>query len=153
MQRREAVVTPDQQSVRNALADMPTRAAHAAGRHPDPGARPSPAEWSPREVLLHLIAVEIEVWQPRLAALQASKFPDWPWVEPSLWHNPEGATFAGALDVYRRQRGVTVARLDALDDAGWARQGRHATFGVLDVAALMRIALDHDEEHLRQIVG
>jgi hypothetical protein len=145
-------MTPEQQSLRDALADMPARATHAGATHLDPSVTRTPGEWSPREVLLHLIAVEIEVWQPRLAALQTSRFPEWPWVEPGLWHNPEGATFAGALDVYRRQRGVTVARLDTLDDAGWARQGRHATYGVLDVAALMRIALDHDEEHLAQIL-
>ena len=113
----------------------------------------NPDEWSAREVLLHLIAVEIEVWQPRLRALDAEAFPVWPWVEPGLWNGPEGATFAGALDVYRRQRAVTVAALDSLDDAGWARQGRHATFGVLDVVALMRVALDHDEEHLARIAG
>jgi hypothetical protein len=48
-------------------------------------------------------------------------------------------------------RAATVARLDALDAAGWARTGRHATYGVLDVTALLRIALDHDEEHLAQV--
>lgn len=150
---RDAVVTPEQRSLRDALAELPARAAHAAGRHIDPGVSRTPGEWSAREVLLHLIAVEIDVWQPRLRALEAEAFPSWPWVEPGLWNGPEGVTFAGALDVYGRQRGVTVAALDSLDDAGWVRQGRHATFGVLDVAALMQIALDHDEEHLAQIRG
>jgi hypothetical protein len=42
-----------------------------------------------------------------------------------------------------------MATLDALDEAGWARTGTHATFGVLDVAGLMVRAIDHDDEHLR----
>jgi hypothetical protein len=36
----------------------------------------------------------------------------------------------------------------AFDDAGWARTGVHATYGRLDVAALLRLAADHDDEHL-----
>jgi DinB family protein len=144
-------VTPERQALRDALAALPWRVAAAAGRHADPSAALASGEWSPREVVLHLVAVEIDVWQPRLAALEAEDYPHWQWVEPGPWHGPEGATFAGALDVYARQRGVTVRRLDALDDAGWARRGLHATFGELDVAGLMRVALDHDEEHLAQI--
>ncbi len=35
-----------------------------------------------------------------------------------------------------------------LDDAGWARFGTHVTYGVLDVAGLLNLAIDHDEDHL-----
>lgn len=146
-------MTPTQRELRDALADMPSRLVAAAGLRDETGIADVPGEWTAREVVLHLVAVEIDVWQPRLHALETEAFPSWPWVEPGPWTGPEGATFAGAIDVYRRQRGVTVARLDALDDAGWARRGLHATFGELDVAALMQIALDHDEEHLAQVRG
>jgi len=146
-------MTPAQLELRDALADMPRRVLAAAGLRDETGIADAPGEWTAREVVLHLVAVEIDVWQPRLRALETETFPVWPWVEPGPWTGPEGATFAGALDVYARQRGVTIAHLDALDDAGWARRGRHATYGELDVAALMRIALDHDEEHLAQIRG
>jgi hypothetical protein len=146
-------VNPAQQDLRDALADMPARVLAAASVRDETGIGDVPGEWTAREVVLHLVAVEIDVWQPRLQALETEAFPEWPWVEPGPWDGPEGATFAGAFDVYARQRGVTVARLDSLDEAGWARRGRHATYGELDVAALMRIALDHDEEHLAQIRG
>jgi hypothetical protein len=45
-------------------------------------------------------------------------------------------------------RAATVATVRALDDAGWARFGTHATYGVLDVEGLLARAIDHDHEHL-----
>jgi hypothetical protein len=145
-------VTPDQRALRDALAAMPGRLAAAATASPialdEP---PAPGEWSAREVVLHLAAVEEVVWQRRLDALASETFPRWPWVEPGLWSGPGDAAFDSALEVYRARRAATLARLDALDAAGWRRTGRHDVFGVLDVAAMLRILLDHDEEHLAQV--
>ncbi len=144
-------MTPEQRALRDALAGMPGRIRAAGAALGDPNAPAIPGEWSAREVTLHLAAVDEIVWQPRLDALVAEAFPHWPWVEPGLWSGPGDATFEGALAAFSRLRAATIARVDALDDAGWARRGIHATFGELDVAALLRIELDHDEEHLAQI--
>jgi hypothetical protein len=120
----------------------------AAARAASPEA-PAPGEWTPSEVVRHLIAVEQEVWQPRLAQLEAEDHPTWPWTEPDRWAGNPGAPLDELLATYTAVRGRTMATLDALDDAGWARTGTHATFGVLDVAGLMGRAIDHDDEHLR----
>ncbi len=144
-------MTPGQRELRDALAALPARIRAAATAIADPSARPAPGEWSAREVVLHLAAVDEEVWHPRLDALQAEDFPHWPWVEPGQWAGPGDATFDGALDAFMALRAATIARLDALDDAGWARRGLHATYGELDVAAMLRIVRDHDEEHLAQV--
>ena len=150
-------MTPEQRALRDALAAIPGRlatiAAGFAETLADPNAPPAPGEWSAREVVLHLAAVEPEVWQARLDALATEAVPSWSWVEPGLWDGPGTATFGGALAAFSTFRAGTIARLDALDDAGWARRGRHATYGELDVAGLMRIALGHDEDHLVQIQG
>jgi len=151
--RERAAVTPEQRALRDALAATPARMLAAVSEIADPEVPVVPGEWSVREVTLHLAAVEAEVWQPRLAALEAEAFPHWPWVEPGQWTGPGVESFEGAIGVYAGLRAATVASLDALDDAGWARRGLHATFGELDVSALMRIALDHDEEHVAQIAG
>ncbi len=147
-------MTPEQQRLRDGLASVPGRAAAAvsASRVP-PDAAPAHGEWSARAILLHLTAVEEEVWHVRLDALATETFPHWPWVEPGLWIGPGVETFEGALALYTERRTATVARLDALDEAGWTHQGRHDTFGILDVAALLRIAADHDEEHLGQLAS
>jgi DinB family protein len=112
---------------------------------PDP---PAPGEWTPDDIVRHLLAVEEEVWHRRLAQLASEDHPTWPWTEPDRWAGDPGASIDAILATYASARASTVATLDALDDAGWARTGTHATFGVLDVAGLMTRAIEHDEEHL-----
>ena len=128
------------------VAAVPDRLAAAArAASPEP---PSPGEWTPSEVLRHLIAVELDVWHPRLAQLATEDQPLWPWVEPGPWTGEPDAPLDRLLEVYADARAATVRSLTALDDAGWAKTGTHATFGELDAAGLIVRALDHDEEHI-----
>jgi hypothetical protein len=139
-------VTPEQQRLRDAVAAVPDRLAEII-----PRAAPAPAgEWTPEEVVRHLLAVDEEVWLPRLDTLEREPEPHWPWYEPGL-SSAEAHGWRGALDLFRASRRRVVAKLDALDDAGWARSGVHQTYARLDVAGLMRRALDHDEEHLASL--
>jgi hypothetical protein len=105
------------------------------------------------EVVRHLIAVEEEVWHGRLRQLATEERPRWPWTEPDRWLGAPDASLEDLLLVYADRRGTTIMILDALDDDGWRRTGEHATYGVLDVAALMTKAIDHDEEHLASFGG
>ncbi len=132
--------------LRRRLAEVPQRlavATRAAAEVPVPA-----GEWTPAEVVRHLIAVEEEVWHGRLRQLAIEEQPHWPWTEPDRWLGDPGASLDDLLLVYADRRGTTLAILGGLDDAGWARTGVHATYGVLDVAVLMTRAIDHDEEHL-----
>ena len=132
-----------------AIAAVPARLAAAArSASPEP---PAPGEWTPSDVVRHLIAVELEVWHPRLAQLAVEDHPLWPWVEPGPWPGETGASLDRLLQVYAEARAATVRSLAALDDAGWAKIGTHATFGHLDAGGLMARALDHDEEHLASL--
>jgi DinB superfamily len=136
-------MTPDQRALRDALAAVPFRLAAAI-----PGARPVPAgEWTPREVLLHLLAVEEQVWQARLHQLATEAEPHWPWFEPGL-ASLEADAWEAVHEAFTDSRRQTIALVEALDDAGWARSGVHERFGRLDVAALLQRAIDHDEEHI-----
>jgi hypothetical protein len=110
--------------------------------------RPFPdGEWGPTETVRHLIAVEDEVWRKRLAGLGKEDDPHWTWTEPGLAPGFEDSTLLEVLTVFARRRAKTVAAVRALDDAGWARFGTHETYGRLDVAGLLRLAVDHDEGH------
>jgi hypothetical protein len=110
---------------------------------------PPRGEWTPRDVVAHLVAVEGVVWHERLDMLGASpEEPAWTWTEPGPLDDPSAATLDGALALFDAGRALTLSRLAALDDDGWARTGVHATYGRLDVAGLMRVAADHDDEHL-----
>jgi hypothetical protein len=133
------------------LAGVPEHLA-AAARAAPPEAR-EPGEWTPSDVVRHLIAVEQEVWQPRLSQLIAEDDPSWPWTEPDRWTGDPGAPLDRLVLTYAAARVSTIAILAGLDDGGWGRIGTHATYGVLDVAGLMTRAVDHDEEHVRSLEG
>ncbi|NJD29980.1 MAG: DinB family protein [Chloroflexi bacterium] len=132
------------------LAATPNRLA-AAARHAPP---PPPGEWTPREVVCHLVAVEAEVWHARLDALWESETePHWPWVEPGPWDGEGSGTLDGGLQAFATRRAATLERLARLDDAAWQRTGVHATYGRIDVSRLIEIAIDHDREHLASLAG
>lgn len=132
--------------LRRRLAEVPERLATAARTA---AGRQTPAgEWTPSEVVRHLIAVEEEVWHPRLRQLATEDRPRWLWAEPDRWLDEPGASLDDLLAIYADGRGATIEMLDALGEAGWARTGEHEKYGVLDVAGLMDRAIDHDDEHI-----
>ena len=108
-------------------------------------------EWGVAEIVRHLIAVEAEVHQRRQADLATLEDPRWTWTEPGVAPGYDEASIEDILAAFAGARAKTVATVNALDDAGWQRQGTHATFGVLDAGGLVRLAIDHDEEHLATI--
>jgi hypothetical protein len=139
----------DRAAAVDAFAGFPGRleeAANAAADHPA-----TPGEWTPAEVVRHLIAVEAEVWQARLARLATEDDPHWPWTEPGLASGFDGLPLDEILASFAAARAATVATIRVLDEVGWARSGTHVVYGRLDVAGLLRVAIDHDEEHLAGI--
>ncbi len=131
------------------FAGFPGRFAHAARAaetQPSPG-----GEWGPSEIARHLIAVEREVWWTRFASILEDDEPQWAWTEPGLEPGLENATLDEVLARHAEVRAQSVAILDGFDDAAWLRTGVHATYGVLDVGALLGIATDHDAEHLSSL--
>jgi len=131
------------------FATFPERlgeAARAASQRP---ARAG--EWGPAEVVRHLIAVEDEVWQGRIARLAAEDLPHWSWTEPGLAPGFDDIPLDAVIAAFATSRATTVETIRALDDAGWARSGTHDTYGVLDLEGLLRIAVDHDGDHLASL--
>ncbi len=126
----------DRQARLEAFAAFPQRlevVARAAARRPTPA-----GEWGPSEVVRHLVAVEREVWQARFAQIAGEDDPHWGWTEPGLEPSLEGASLDEILAAFEARRAATATTVRALDDAGWARYGTHATYGVLDVAGPAR---------------
>jgi hypothetical protein len=138
---------PDRDDLLEELAAFPHRVAAAAQAAATGPA--APGEWTPEQVVRHLIAVEVGVHQARLRDLATVTEPRWTWTEPGPWSGEPELDLAGVLRRFAEFRGGTLAVVGALDEAGWARSGRHATFGPLDVAGVLRNAVDHDREHLR----
>ena len=135
--------------VRVRLAAFPAALAEAS--RAAPAEPPAPGEWTPSEIVRHLIAVEEEVWHPRIGQLQTEEHPRWRWVEPGQWLGAPTAGLDEVLVTHARVRAAMLALLDGLGPDGWARTGTHDTYGVLDVAGLMTVAADHDDEHLASL--
>jgi len=133
------------------FAAVPERFAAAVAAGPGDPDAPRPGRWSVREEILHELVVECVVWWRRLDDLAAGADPHWSRTEPELGDDPDPRDTATLLTAFASARAATVARIAALDDAGWARAGTHAKYGKLDVAGLIRLALAHDEEHLAAI--
>jgi DinB superfamily len=132
------------------FASFPLRLAGAA-RAAD--GRPVPArEWTPAQVVSHLLAVEDIVWRRRLRDLETTDDPDWTRTEPGLANGFGDAAIDDVLAAFAVARDGTVEIVQALDDAGWARVGMHSVYGPLDVAGLLRVAIDHDEEHFEALM-
>lgn len=136
----------DRADLIGALAAFPGHLADAARTA---ASRPTPAgEWTPEQVVRHLIAVEIEVHQARLTDLATHDDPRWDWTEPGPWPGEPDLTLDQLLQRFAHLRAETLATVDSLDDVGWARSGTHSRLGAWDVAGLLRNAIDHDREHL-----
>ncbi|HEX7472639.1 MAG TPA: DinB family protein [Candidatus Limnocylindrales bacterium] len=123
-----------------ALAAQARRLAAGGGRH---------AGWSEREIVDHLIRVERDVFQSRLWQVAREDEPHWQWVEPGA--EPGHAALATLAGRFERVRARTIDHLARLDERGWARSGVHATYGRLDVAALLGVAVEHDTDHLAEL--
>lgn len=113
----------------------------------------APGDWTTEQVVRHLVAVETDVHQARLRDLATIAEPRWTWTEPGPWSGEPDMDLEGVLRRFADLRAETLIMVGALDDAGWARSGHHATFGALDVASVLRNAVDHDEEHLHGLGG
>ena len=115
-------------------------------------AGPPPAEeWGAAEITRHLIAVEHEIWRARFASIAREDEPRWAWTEPGQAPGFDDAPLTELLAAFADARAGTVEIVRDLDESGWARAGIHATYGRLDVAGLLRLAIDHDQEHLMGI--
>lgn len=138
-------MTPSSRAAIDAFAAFPNRLAGAVRAVADD---PVPeGEWTPEQVVRHLIAVDEIVFQARFRDLGAGQGSRWSRTEPAPWSEEPSLTLDQVLDRFARMRAETVRVARSLDDAAWAQIGEHETFGPLDGDGVLREAIKHDEEH------
>lgn len=116
--------------------------------------RPSVESWAPVEVICHLRDVEGEVNLPRLEKILSTEQPflsapdSDQWVEQRhyLEENPRDA-----MQEFIQARKRTIDLLSSQSRQAWNRQARHAIFGLTQLLEMVRIFLEHDLVHIRQI--
>lgn len=116
--------------------------------------RPKEGEWSPKEQLLHLIALE-KLWLGW--ALQVR---DQPGCEvgpvqpnPPSYPQANSRTLADIVAELEATRRDSMAAIDTVTEADLAKKGTHRSFGEMSVLQLLRALYRHDRMHAEQIAG
>lgn len=138
-----------------ALAETPRRATELLRRFPPVawGWRPSPAVWSPVEVLAHLADAEL-FYGTRLRSMLTIERPPLPlFDQAALAERADYRSWPPELALARliTRRGETCELLGRCGAAELERTGVHPGGGVLTVADLVAVMLAHDTDHLGQI--
>jgi hypothetical protein len=137
------------------LASTPTRLAALVSTIPEPrlAHRPGPDKWSVREILAHLVDIELVVgYRVRLilqtdgVAIQSFDQDQWAAI------GQYGTILASrSLERLRAQRDANVGLLRTLTTGQRARHGVHAERGPETVAHIEALWAGHDINHYQQV--
>jgi len=107
---------------------------------------PAPGEWSPIEVLYHLLFAE-RTFTARLKALLAGENISVPWPGPE---NPDASPIELAAQ-FETLRAETLALLEQVTPEDFARQSMHPKMGLVTMLNVLSYWGGHDLMHLVQI--
>ncbi len=106
--------------------------------------------WNLRDIAAHLAATEKECFEPRIRAMAAGQRPEFEWYSNDE-RDFDGITLQSALTEWTDTRNRLIDFVRGLNDEERSRVGVHTKFGEVTVDAYLRIALDHDQDHLRSL--
>lgn len=133
-------------SAPNDLALLLPSADSAAARH-----RPAPETWSIADVLSHLADVETQ-YLARLQRVVDEDVPEVPRIGPNEAVHDVATPLPDLLQRFRERRGETMAFLTQLKPGQWQRKAVHPDLGETTLRYLVQYLVDHDTEHLSQLV-
>lgn len=116
--------------------------------------RPTPGEWSMKEVMAHLLAVEQRLFLPRLRRMQTEDWPRFEPFDPDAWaveRDWRAGDLMAELAEFREARQGTLGFLRALTPDDLARVGVSAGFGAVSIHEYATHVAEHDAEHLAQL--
>ena len=115
--------------------------------------RPQADEWSPLEVLGHLVETERGVYRPRLRTILSSDNPVLPALSASLTLAPSEAAEhpRSMLEIFAAERRATLDLLATLAPEDWQRPARHHRLGLTTLLGVADLIAQHDRQHLRQM--
>lgn len=114
-------------------------------------AAPADGDWSPRDVVAHLLTTETPFVErvTRMAELEDPPLPAHD--EREILEAARGRPLGSLLDELARSRESDSARLRALPPEAWTRTGQHEEVGTLTIAELVYHKAHHDLVHLAQL--
>jgi hypothetical protein len=112
--------------------------------------RPDKQHWSFREIAAHLEACQVECVLVRIRQIAANARPTFEFYDNDGWDFSDRDLRASVRAFNEGRNRVTeFARSIAPDRL--SRTGQHRTFGEITVADYLRIDLDHDREHVKDL--
>ena len=114
---------------------------------------PAEGEWSPRDILAHLRASD-DILAPRLIQILVRDQSPLPAFDERRWAEVvgyRGIEFQALLATFAARRAELAAMLSRLAPEDWQRAGLHEERGPRTVLQLLRVLLQHEEEHVAQI--
>jgi len=106
--------------------------------------------WTLRDIAAHLAATEKECFEPRIHAMAAGAGPRFEWYSNDE-RDFDGLTLDGVLAEWTETRARLVEFVRGLSTDERQRTGAHATYGQVTVDGYLRVALEHDRDHLRAL--
>jgi hypothetical protein len=116
--------------------------------------KPSPDAWAPIEVLCHLRDVEKEINYRRIKRILKEYEPFLSAHDSDKWADERGYIEESPSQVAQdliQTRKLTLSMLEVQPPSAWERSARHAIFGPTKLPEIVRIFLEHDILHIRQI--
>jgi len=109
-----------------------------------------PGEWSIRYIAAHLATVDRECYRDRVIRIAANENPHF----ESYFNS--GRDFSqydlrDSLYEWAVTRQEIIDFVRALPENNWSLTGTHAAFGTITVLDVLRMMLDHDQEHLQHL--
>lgn len=111
---------------------------------------PAPGEWSPQEVLAHLLHVETAVIPVRVRRMLEADGAPLATAEPAS-ASPQPTTPAELLAAWQSARAENLAFLRTLTPTQLDRSGEHPRYGRITAREHITEWAYHDLEHLRQL--
>lgn len=113
-------------------------------QHPDPN------EWSPYQIVCHLLESEQTVQRPRLEKILNQ---DNPFLSQNTVAPTPQCNFAEEIiaDLFYQERHQTLAWLNTLPLDIWERVARHSIFGPTTFLEMAHFTAQHDRLHLNQL--
>jgi uncharacterized damage-inducible protein DinB len=136
-----------------ALAATPKDLLLTVGRMPEAAVyqQPTANQWSISMVLHHLVDVEAR-YLARLQRVVSEDRPSLPVIHPNEAIYQERPPLAELLSQFEQARAATIAFLKELLPGGWQRSAVHETWGETKLRFLVQHLVDHDTQHLNQIL-
>jgi hypothetical protein len=112
--------------------------------------RPADGRWSFRDVAAHLDACQTECVLVRVRQMAFGAKPHFEFYDNEGWDFGD-RDLAESVRLWRQSRDRVFAFIRSLSAERLSRTGNHLTFGEITPVDYLRIDLDHDREHIKDV--